>query len=452
MIEVRVPELGESISEVQVADWLRAEGDMVAVDDPIAEIDSDKATVELPAPAAGKLVEIKVAAGEFCKVGDLVAVIDETATGDGGGDAAAADASGGQTGTDAETPADASPADGQTTAPEPGTTTEPPAGDDTAGGEGPVMPAAQRILDQAGIDPATVRGTGPGGRVLKEDAQRAVATRRDDTARRAPAQKADRPAGGGAPAPAAPTAKPARPAAPQAPAGSREERLRPMSPIRRRIAERLVEAQHQAALLTTFNEVDMTAVKEMRARHQDAFLAKYGVKLGFMSFFARAAIEALRLVPQLNSEIRGQDIVERDHHDIGIAIGSGKGLVVPVIRNAELLGFGALEQTIADFAERAQNKKLDLSELEGGTFTISNGGVYGSLLSTPIVNPPQSGVLGLHAIQDRPVVRDGEIVIRPMMYVALTYDHRLVDGREGVTFLKHVKECIEAPERLMLEI
>ncbi len=225
-----------------------------------------------------------------------------------------------------------------------------------------------------------------------------------------------------------------------------------MSPIRRRIAERLVGAQHQAALLTTFNEIDMTAVKEMRARHQDAFVARYGVKLGFMSFFTRAVIEGLRVVPQLNSEIRGQDIVERDFHDIGIAIGSGKGLVVPVIRNAEMLGFGGLEQAIADFAERAQNKKLDLSELEGGTFTISNGGVYGSLLSTPIVNPPQSGVLGLHAIQDRPVVRDGEIVVRPMMYVALTYDHRLVDGREGVTFLKHVKECIEAPERLMLEI
>jgi len=435
MIEVRVPELGESISEVQVADWLRAEGDVVAVDDPIAEIDSDKATVELPAPAAGKLVEIKVAAGEFCKVGDLVALIDETASGDGGGQADQAD--------DGATETAASPAAGK-----PRTSTEPPAGDDTAGGEGPVMPAARRILDQAGIDPATVRGTGPGGRVLKEDAQAAVATRRDDTARQAPAAQQ---------APPRPAAQPAAPAAPPRPApprpsGSREERLRPMSPIRRRIAERLVGAQHDAALLTTFNEIDMTAVKEMRARHQDAFLARYGVKLGFMSFFTKAVIEALRAVPQLNSEIRGQDIVERDYHDIGIAIGSGKGLVVPVIRNAELLGFGALEQTIADFAERAQAKKLDLAELEGGTFTISNGGVYGSLLSTPIVNPPQSGVLGLHAIQDRPVVRGGQIVIRPMMYVALTYDHRLVDGREGVTFLKHVKECIEAPERLMLEI
>jgi len=453
MIEVRVPELGESISEVQVADWLRAEGDVVAVDDPIAEIDSDKATVELPAPAAGKLVEIKVAAGEFCKVGDLVALIDETAAGDGGGEAAGkTEATGSDEATDqAGSPDEKAAAPAADTRPEPGTDTEPPAGDDTAGGEGPVMPAAQRILDQAGIDAAQVRGTGPGGRVLKEDAQRAVAARREDTARQAPAQKTDRPAGGGAPAPATPAA-PQRPAPTPEPTGSREERRRPMSPIRRRIAERLVDAQRQAALLTTFNEIDMTAVKQMRARHQDAFVARYGIKLGFMSFFTRAVIEGLRQVPQLNSEIRGQDIIERDFHDIGIAIGSGKGLVVPVIRNAEGLGFGGLEQAIADFAERAQNKKLDLSELEGGTFTISNGGVYGSLLSTPIVNPPQSGVLGLHAIEDRPVVRDGEIVIRPMMYVALTYDHRLVDGREGVTFLRHVKDCIEAPERLMLEI
>ena len=225
-----------------------------------------------------------------------------------------------------------------------------------------------------------------------------------------------------------------------------------MSPIRRRIAQRLVEAQHTAALLTTFNEVDMTAVKTMRARHQDAFVARYGVKLGFMSFFAKAAIEALRLVPNLNSEIRGRDIVSREYYDIGIAIGGGKGLVVPVIRNAEMLSFGGIEQTIADYAARAQARKLDLSELEGGTFTISNGGVYGSMLSTPIVNPPQSGVLGLHAIQDRAMVEGGEIVVRPMMYVALTYDHRIVDGREGVTFLKHIKECIEAPERLMLEV
>jgi 2-oxoglutarate dehydrogenase E2 component (dihydrolipoamide succinyltransferase) len=339
-------------------------------------------------------------------VGDVVAVIDETAAADaGGGDSEPVAES-------AATAAEAAPATG-----------------------GPVMPAAQRVADQAGIDAGGIAGTGPGGRVLKEDAQRASAA--------APA----------APTPAATApSPPPPPPAPRAVGGTRDERLRPMTPIRRRIAARLVEAQQSAALLTTFNEIDMSAVKTMRARHQDAFQERYGVKLGFMSFFTKAVIEALRQIPNLNNEIRGQDIVERDYCDIGIAIGSGKGLVVPVIRNAETLGFGAIEQTIADLAHRAQNKKLDLSELEGGTFTISNGGVYGSLLSTPIVNPPQSGVLGLHAIQDRAVVLDGEIVVRPMMYVALTYDHRMVDGREGVTFLRHVKECIEAPERLLLEI
>ena len=409
MIEVKVPELGESITEVQIADWLRQVGDVVAVDESIAEIDSDKATVELPAPVAGKLVELKFAAGDFCNVGDVVAVIDETIT--------AAD------------PVAAVPAPAASPEPAPAAATG-----------GAVMPAAQRVADQAGLDASKVPGTGPGGRVLKEDAQRAAATPAAAAAR-APAV---------APVTAAPTPPP--PPAPRPVGGTRNETVKPMSPIRRRIADRLVEAQHSAALLTTFNEVDMSAVKTMRARHQDAFVARYGVKLGFMSFFAKAAIEALRLVPNLNNEIRGRDIVSREYYDIGIAIGGGKGLVVPVIRNAEMLSFGGIEQTITDYAVRAQAKKIDLSELEGGTFTISNGGVYGSMLSTPIVNPPQSGVLGLHAIQDRAMVVDGEIVVRPMMYVALTYDHRIVDGREGVTFLKHIKDCIEAPERLMLEI
>ncbi len=413
--EVRIPELGESISEVQVAEWLRAVGDQIAVDDPLAEIDSDKATLELPAPVAGTLAEIRVKAGEFCKIGDVVAIIDEAASGAPRGAPAASG--------DDEAASDAPPA----------------AGDHAPRGStgGPVMPAARRVLEEAGIPVDQVAGTGPGGRVLKEDAERAVAGRAKST----PAAR-----------PAAPRAEPSAAPAARAAAGSREERLRPMSPIRRRIAERLVMAQQTGALLTTFNEIDMGAVKSLRERHQEEFQARYGVKLGFMSFFTRAVVAALRLVPQMNGEIRGQDIVERDYCDIGIAIGSGKGLVVPVVRNAETLSFGEIERQIADFAARAQAKKLDLSELEGGTFTISNGGVYGSLLSTPIVNPPQSGVLGLHVIQDRPVVRGGEIVVRPMMYVALTYDHRLVDGREGVTFLKHVKECIEAPERMMLEI
>lgn len=396
-VEVTVPSLGESITEVQVADWLCTVGDVVQVDQPLAEIDSDKATVELPAPVAGKILEFKVEPGAFCNVGDVVAVIDETAAGE----------------------APAAP----TTQAIPET---PPAA--TAGGH--VMPAAQRVAAEKGLDASAIAGSGPGGRVLKEDAQRAQAP---------------------APAAAAPTPPPPPPA-PRPALGNREDRVVPMSPIRRRIAERLVQSQQTAALLTTFNEIDMSAVKAMRARHQEAFVARHGVKLGFMSFFTRAVISALEVVPQLNHEIRGQDIIERDYKDIGIAIGGGKGLVVPVMRNAELLSLAGIELTIADYAARAQSKKLDLSELEGGTFTISNGGVYGSLLSTPIVNPPQSGVLGLHAIQDRPVVIDGEITVRPMMYVALTYDHRLVDGREAVTFLKHVKDCVEAPERLMLEI
>jgi len=434
-VDVTIPALGESITEVQIADWLKQPGDYVQADEALAEVDSDKATVELPAPQAGKLVEIKVKAGEFCNVGDVVCVLDETAAaGDGdGGAPAATDEPAQEAETEASPEADAevAPTEDGGEAPQTG---------------GHMMPSAQRVADQAGVDTGKIEGTGPGGRVLKEDAQRAAQQKpaaKDEAPAKpekkaAPAKAEDKP----------PPPKPERATEP----GSREERVEPMTPIRRRIAERLVQSQQVAALLTTFNEIDMTAVMDMRRRHKDAFEERHGVKLGFMSFFTKAVIEGLRLVPQLNAEIRDQSIVYRDYYDIGIAIGSGKGLVVPVIRNAEGLGFGGIEQTIADLAHRAQTKKLDLKELEGGTFTISNGGVYGSLLSTPIINPPQSGVLGLHAIQDRAVVIDGEITIRKMMYVALTYDHRIVDGREAVTFLKHVKECIEAPERLMLEI
>jgi len=291
------------------------------------------------------------------------------------------------------------------------------------------MPAAARLLAERGVDASDVRATGPGGRILKEDVLRHLDAPLTETA--APA-----------------TAVPAGVEAPE----MRHEEVVPMTPLRKRVAERLVESQRTAALLTTFNEIDMSGVIRLRKELQDAFREKHGIKLGFMSFFVKSVIEALKLVPGLNAEIRDQSIVYRNYHDIGIAVGGGRGLVVPVIRSAERLGFAQVEAAIADYGQRAQSGKLELAELQGGTFTISNGGVYGSLLSTPIINPPQSGVLGLHAIQDRAVVRDGEIVVRPMMYVALTYDHRIVDGREGVTFLRHVKECIEAPERLMLEI
>ena len=381
-VEVIVPDLGESISEVEVSGWLKQPGEAVERDEPLIELESDKATVEVPAPVAGVVTEIVAEVGAVLKVGDVLARIDQ--------DAAA------EKSVPVEAPA---PADA----------------------EKRVMPAAKRAMAERGIAADQVSGTGPGGRVLKEDV---------------PQQKPS----------------PALPSAPPVPSGERTERRVRMSPIRRRIAERLVESQQTAALLTTFNEIDMTRVKDLRSIHQEAFKARYGVKLGFMSFFIKASCEALRLVPELNAQIEGEEIVHHDYQDIGIAVGGGKGLVVPVIRSAELQDFGQLELTIADFAERAGKNKLDLSELTGGTFTISNGGVYGSLLSTPIINPPQSGVLGLHAIQDRAVVVDGEITIRPMMYVALTYDHRLVDGREAVTFLKHIKECVEQPERLLLKV
>jgi 2-oxoglutarate dehydrogenase E2 component (dihydrolipoamide succinyltransferase) len=296
------------------------------------------------------------------------------------------------------------------------------------------MPAAARVLGEAGVAPTAAMGSGPGGRVTKEDAIGAVA------ATRAPA-----PVSKPAPVVAAATA----PARIQ---GAREERPVLISPIRRRIAERLVEAQQQAALLTTFNEVDMSSVMALRNKFKDVFLQRHGVKLGFMSFFVRAAVEALRAVPQVNAEFRDPHIVYRDYADIGIAVGGGKGLVVPVLRNAETLSFAQIELGINDFAKRAADNKLKLDELQGGTFTISNGGVYGSMMSTPIINPPQSGILGLHAITDRPVAVDGQVVIRPMMYLALTYDHRLVDGREAVTFLKRIKDTIEDPSRLMLEV
>ncbi|MFN7140945.1 MAG: 2-oxoglutarate dehydrogenase complex dihydrolipoyllysine-residue succinyltransferase, partial [Limisphaerales bacterium] len=293
-----------------------------------------------------------------------------------------------------------------------------------------VMPAAQRVMAEQGLKADQVTATGPGGRILKEDAQRA--------------------AEGAAPAPAAPAAAPGAQAA-AAPAFRQEQAVR-MTKLRRTVAERLVQAQHTAALLTTFNEIDMTNLMSLRKEYGEAFLKRYGVKLGFMSFFVKAAVDALKQIPEINAEIRGEDIIYKNYYDIGVAIGGGKGLVVPVLRNAERMSFADVEKTIAEFAVRAKDNKLKIEELQGGTFTISNGGVYGSLLSTPIINPPQSGVLGMHSIQERPVAINGQVVIRPMMYVALSYDHRIVDGKEAVTFLKRIKEAVEAPARMLLEV
>jgi len=436
-----VPDVGESITTVMVSAWLKQPGEAVEMDEPVVELESDKATVEVPAPSAGVLADISVQEGEEASPGDLLGRIDAEGKADAAGDDDH-DGDDGDQGDASTTPDSGDDADAKAD------DTDTDDTDDTDDDrDAHVMPAARRIMDEAGLSDDEVRGTGPDGRVLKEDARKAA----DAKAGKAESPQKQQQDEKQAPRKAKEKAKPATDDRPEP--GSRDVHEKPMSPIRRTIARRLVDSQHEAALLTTFNEVDMTRVKALRAEFQEAFTEKHGVKLGFMSFFVRAAVEALREVPPLNAQIRDEKtIVHHDYCDIGIAVGGGKGLVVPVIRNAEMLDFGTVERTIADFAARASENRLDLEELEGGTFTISNGGVYGSLLSTPIVNPPQSGVLGLHGIQDRPVARDGEVVIRPMMYIALTYDHRLVDGREAVTFLKHIKHVVEAPERLLLKI
>jgi len=423
--ELKVPSVGESITEVQIGDWLIGEGASASKDAALVVIETDKVTVELPAPIAGKVTRVLKKKGEKATVGEVIGYMEAGAAGAAPSAQPAAPAKGDAKSAPAKT--ESAPAKGE---PAPAKAESAPAKAESAPAKGGaparetvVMPAAARALATGGVDPATVTPTGPGGRMLKEDVQRTAS---------AP--------------------KPAAPATPRSNGGSREEEIVPMTPLRKRIAERLVEAKTNAALLTTFNEIDMTAVMALRTEHKDSFLAKHGTKLGFMSFFVKASIDALKLVPGVNAEMRGDSVVYHNYYDIGVAVGGGKGLVVPVLRNAERLSFAEIEAGIAELATRAQTNKLTLDELTGGTFTISNGGIYGSLLSTPIVNPPQSGILGLHAIQDRPVARDGQVVIRPMMYVALTYDHRLVDGREAVTFLKRVKECMENPARMLLEV
>ena len=431
-VELVVPEVGESITEVQIGRWLKQEGEPVQVDHGVVEIESDKATLEVPAPVTGVIAQVLKKAGETARVGEVIAYIEEGAS--------AAEPS--------------APPREETRPQEPPAQTpeEPVAAGKSPGAERPgqedvfVMPAAHRAMEQAGLEPSEVTGTGPGGRILKEDVLRHLkggeGEGRAAAAVEPPPQPVTEP----------PPAQEQAPAQPSAPAGARFEEEVPMSPMRATIARRLVEAQQTAALLTTFNEADMSAVIALRSRLREPFEKKYGVKLGFMSFFVKAAVDALKQFPAVNAEIRGDSIVYRNYYDIGIAVGGGKGLVVPVLRNAELMSFAEIEQAIADFAARARENRIALEELKGGTFSISNGGIYGSLLSTPIVNPPQSGILGLHAIQDRPVAVDGQVVIRPMMYLALTYDHRIVDGREAVSFLRRIKECIESPERMLLEI
>ena len=432
-IELRVPSLGESITEVFIGDWRKGEGAHAAAGENLVEIESDKATVELAAPQAGVISKVLKKKGETAQVGEVIGYMEP---------AAAAAATPGKSPEPAAPPA-AAPASHVAVSNE-----TPIAAGGTTNGSGDVrvMPAAARELAQRGMQPNEVSASGPGGRLLKEDVVRQAETPRAEPAKQPAAVAVVAP-----PAPA-PQKSAGMPSVGLSGSASRREEAVPMSPIRRRIAQRLVEAQHNAALLTTFNEVDMSSVMTLRNEHKDMFLQKHGVKLGFMSFFVKATIDALKMVPQVNAEIRGNDIIYHNYYDIGIAVSGGKGLVVPVLRNAERMSFSEVEQAIEAYGKLARDNKLTLEQLQGGTFTISNGGVFGSLLSTPIVNPPQSGILGLHAIQERPMAKDGQVVIRPMMYMAFTYDHRIIDGREAVTFLRRIKETIENPSRILLEI
>ena len=414
MRNIVVPELGESVVEARVARWLKKEGDSVRIGEPVVELETEKIDLEVNADSGGVLASIKRQEGEDVKIGELLAIIDETATASSSGNGSNTAA--------ASTPA----------------AVEPPAAADQR-----VTPTARRVAQDHAVDLSAVAGSGSAGRVMKQDVQEAIA--KPGVASGTPSSKS--PPGSG-------TGELSRPSAVRAglQTSPRSERRERMSKRRETIARRLVEAQHNAAMLTTFNEVDMTAVMQLRERRKDAFKKEYGVGLGIASFFVKASIAALRAFPQLNAEIQGNEIVYKNYFDIGMAVGAEGGLVVPVIRDAERLSFSQLERAIRDYAQRAADGSLTLEDLKGGTFTITNGGVFGSLLSTPILNPPQVAILGLHKIQDRVVPMNGQPVIRPMMYVALSYDHRIVDGREAVQFLVKIKEFIEDPGHLLLEI
>ena len=422
MSNIVVPELGESVVEARVARWLKKEGDRVQIGEPVVELETEKIDLEVNADAGGVITSIKRKEGEDVKIGELLAVLDESAA------AAASSSSGNGSGAEEKGPA---------------ATESAPVADTRA------TPTAKRIAREHDVDLGAVQGSGAAGRVMKQDVQSAM------TEPAAPVKPAEagpqsgpraQPAGAGLPA--SPPAQPVRAGLQAGPRGERRER---MSKRRETIARRLVEAQHNAAMLTTFNEADMTAIMTLRERRKEAFKKEYGVSLGIASFFVKAGIAALRAFPQLNAEIQGNEIVYKNYFDIGMAVGAEGGLVVPVLRDADRMSFAQLETGIRDFAARAADGTLTLEDLKGGTFTITNGGVFGSLLSTPILNPPQVGILGLHKIQDRAVPLNGQVVIRPMMYVALSYDHRIVDGREAVQFLVKIKEFIEDPGHLLLE-
>ncbi|TGK24195.1 2-oxoglutarate dehydrogenase complex dihydrolipoyllysine-residue succinyltransferase [Leptospira yasudae] len=411
-VEIKVPEMGESITEATIANWVKKEGEQVKQDEILLELETDKATMEVPAPSSGVLQKIHKKAGDTVKVKEIIGLIDAAAT------------------ASAPAPSSSSPA----------TTTQTAQTSGNGNINETLPPAVRKLIDDNGLNASSISGSGKNGQITKEDVLKAIEAKTSAPAQAPVAAKA-------APSPEIPKAVPAarRTDLPR-------ENAVPMSRLRKVIAERLVSAQHNAAILTTFNEVDMSYVMELRNRYKDKFKETHNVGLGFMSFFTKAAIHALKTIPAINAEIRGSDIVYKNFYDIGVAVGGPKGLVVPIVRDADLLTFAGIEQEIGRLANRVKDGKIELAEMEGGTFTISNGGIYGSMMSTPILNPPQSGILGLHNIVKRAVVVNDQIVIRPMMYLALSYDHRIVDGKEAVTFLVKVKEAIEDPARLLLEL
>lgn len=393
--EIVVPSLGESVTEATVAKWFKQVGDTVVADEPIVELETDKVTLEVNAPASGKLTEIKISADQNVEVGAILGMIEV-----------------GAKGASKAAPAPAIKKE------EPKVVAAPTHAPGTNGSALQSGPAARKLMDEAGLKPSDINGSGKDGRVTKGDVLAATS--------------------GGVSAPSAPR-----------PTGPREERVR-MSKLRQVIAKRLKDSQNTAAILTTFNEIDMSNLMAIRNEYKEAFEKKYGVKMGFMSFFVKAAVNALKEIPEVNAEIDGTDIVYKNHYDIGVAVGTDQGLVVPVIRDADQLSFAEIELEIGRLAKKAREGTLSMPELTGGTFTVSNGGVYGSLMATPIINPPQSGILGMHKIEERPIAIKGQVVVCPMMYIALSYDHRIIDGKESVTFLVRVKEAIEDPRRLLL--
>ena len=428
--EIRVPALGESVTEAIVGKWYKKPGEAVKADEPLVELETDKVTLEVNAPSAGVVSEIRVKEGETVAVGAVLGSI-----GEGGAAARTAaepDKAAGEKVSQVQ-PNGRQPAAAEQGSPNPALR----AGTASGAAAETLSPAVRKAVAENDLDPATIQGTGKDGRILKGDVMSA--------AQGAPASRPFQ-------APAHIPAAPAMARAPSRPADKqREERVR-MTKLRQTIARRLKESQNAAAMLTTFNEVDMTGIMKARAQYKDLFEKKHGVKLGFMGFFVKACIHALHEVPAVNAEIDGEDIVYKNYYNIGVAVGTERGLVVPVLRDADQKNIAEVEKSVADFGRKARDGKLTIEDMQGGTFTISNGGVYGSLMSTPILNAPQSGILGMHKIQDRPMVVDGKIEIRPMMYLALTYDHRIVDGREAVTFLVRVKESIEDPQRLVLDL